>query len=647
MNFKKMTLDEKKALYTKAMWSYHNEKRQIITDKEFDKLEDLIREVEPTWEKLGKTGVRTFDRKLEVALTEFMPSLEKSYPEAVPKYLNRIKALYGLIMDKLDGTSLQLRCEDRKPYSLTTRGDGMLGRDVSYFIPALIETGRVPAGIDRDGTVVLRLEGVMKKETFASKWSVEVLGEKDGQDNARQLCNGVFLRKEPGPELADIDLKVLGVYGMNLKEGLEWAANNGFNVVLWESMNLNDYPETSSAAEVLTRFLNERRADGFYEIDGLVVTDEEFVLKYENADKPKGIWAFKVNADDSAQEVVVQDIEYAKTRTGKISIVARIPPTRMDGVVVERVTVHNAAWMMERNIGIGSVIKVLRSGGVIPKIVDVLEPGEFKAPPWPYKQVGRFYMVDGGIGSNAVSLDKDVAIAQIRFFVTTLGIELLAEKTIEKLYDVGLCSAADYINLVRSEPELRAKLLSSGLGDGQAANIIAELSRVLLQPINLKTLMVASGCMEGGIGSRKLSSLEDFGISMDALIAMSFNEIDNTVMQIDGWSDKTVEALKTGATRFVDWCAQVEGAITTDGSLPVKAKKAGALVGKKICFTGYRSQEQTDIIEAQGGEIAASFSGSTDVLLYKEDGKVSGKVAKAGDRAMTWEQFVQKFELSC
>lgn len=649
MNFKKMTLDEKKALYTKAMWAYHNEKRQIITDKEFDKLEDLIREEEPTWDKLGKTGVRTFDRKMEVTLTEFMPSLEKHYPDAIQKGLNRIDPKYSLVMDKLDGTALQLRCEDRKPYSLTTRGDGTLGRDVSYFIPALIETGRIPAEIDRDGTVVLRLEGVMKKETFAKKWSVEALGEKDGQDNARQLCNGVFLRKEPGPELADIDLKVLGVYGMNLVDGFIWASVNGFDIVNCETVDLTEESPEDIASEHLKEWLDERRAEGFYEIDGLVVTDVSFVLNYATADKPKAIWAFKVNADDQADEVVVQDIEYAKTRTGKISIVARIPPTRMDGVMVERVTVHNAAWMLERNIGIGSVIKVLRSGGVIPKIVDVLEPGEFKAPPWPYKQVGRFYMVDtptGGIGANAVAPDKDIAIAQIRFFVTTLGIELLAEKTIEKLYDVGLCGAADYIDLMRGgRDEMRAKLLSSGLGDGQAANIIAELARVLDDRINLKTLMVASGCMEGGIGSRKLSSLEEYGISMDALMTMSVLEIKDTIQQIDGWSDKTITALTAGMHRFNLWFMQVEDAIKTDGSLPVKAQKAGGLIGKKICFTGYRSQEQTDIIEAQGGEIAASFSGSTDVLLYKFDGKKSSKVEKAGERALTWEQFVQRFGL--
>jgi NAD-dependent DNA ligase len=232
--------------------------------------------------------------------------------------------------------------------------------------------------------------------------------------------------------------------------------------------------------------------------------------------------------------------------------------------------------------------------------------------------------------------------------VTTLGIELLAEKTIEKLYDVGLESAADYVLLLQADPaEVRAKLMSSGLGEGQTANIVAELSRVLNSQINLKMLMVASGCMDNGIGQRKLSSLEEAGISMDALITMSVAEIKEHVMAISGWEVKTVMALTAGVHRFLQWFVDVEDSLVTDGSLPVKAKKAGVLVGKKICFTGYRSQEQADIIEAQGGEIAASFSGSTDVLLYKEDGKVSGKVAKAGDRAMTWESFVQKFGISC
>lgn len=643
MNFKKMTLADKKALYEKAMWAYHNEQRQIITDKEFDKLEDLIREEDPTWDKLSKTGVRTFDRRLEVELKEFMPSLEKFYPEAIQKGLGRIDQNRAIVMDKLDGTSLQLRYKDGKPYSLTTRGDGTRGRDVSYFLPALIELKKIPEKIYSYANAVLRLEGVIKKATFDSKWSVAALGEKDGQDNARQLANGVFLRKEIGPELADIDLKVLGVYGKTIDEGLKWAENYGFDTVFWEYASI--YP-----AEYLSFYLKHRCSMSEYEMDGLVITDKDFVLTYDTADKPKKIWAFKVNEDDSAHEVEVLDIEYAKTRTGRISIVARIPPTPMDGVVVERVTVHNAAWMNERGIGPGAIIKVLRSGKVIPKIVDVVSPGEFKAPPWPYKMDGRFYVVaekNRGASSSA-EMGKDVAIAQIRFFVTTMGIQLLAEKTIEKLYDIGLVSVADYMNLMCQDIEgMRIKLCSAGLTDGQAFNIIEELIRALSSKNkpSLKKLMVASGCMEIGIGERKLTSLENAGISMDALLSMSDAEIEKHVMPIDGWQAKTVEALTVGIRRFEQWLESLQVRLTTDGSLPVKEKKSNVLAGKKICFTGYRSQEQSAIIESNGGEVAIEFSGSVDVLLYKVDGRISGKVAKAGDRAMTWEQFVEKYGL--
>lgn len=655
MNFKKMSLDEKKKLYQKAMYSYHNEKRQIITDREFDKLEDLIRAEEPTWETLGKTGVRTFDRKLEVKLTEFMPSLDKAYPDEADKFVrDRIAPEAAIQMDKLDGTSLQPRYLDNVPYSLTTRGDGELGRDVTYLIPALVEAKRIPERIDMPGSVVLRVEGVMKKKTFEEKWSVEALGEEDGQDNARQLCNGVFLRKEAGPEIPDIDLKVLGVYGMTIPEGLEWAQKQGFDVVNMVRSNL---PITHSEV-FLGELLNKRREEGEYEIDGLVVTDECFVLAYDDAKKPKDIWAFKVNDEENAHSVTVRDIEYSATRTGKISIVAVIPPTRMDGVIVERVTVHNAAWMLERGIGPGAVIKVLRSGGVIPKIVDVVSAGTFKAPPWPYRMEGRFYVIDKNVSDaiGAVTVQtipqKDIDIAQIRFFVTELGIELLAEKTIEKLHDIGLCSAADYILLMElADEEILAKFQSAGLGEGQSKNLLVELSKVLKSTINLKTLMVASGCMGSGIGKRKLSSIEDAEISMDEITDMAAEEIEKYVLPISGWQEKTVAELIAGVQRFNYWLHDIQNIrsvdpiLVIDGSLPTKVERSGILAGKKICFTGYRSPEQAAAIEAQGGEIAASFGSSTDVLLYKADGKASGKVAKAGERAMTWDQFVSKYGL--
>jgi DNA ligase (NAD+) len=323
---------------------------------------------------------------------------------------------------------------------------------------------------------------------------------------------------------------------------------------------------------------------------------------------------------------------------------------RLKGVIIRRATGFNARFIRDNVVGPGAILRLVRSGDVIPFIQEVIVPSVTGEPQMPECD---YVWTESGVDikvadSDDFSLNKDIAISQIRFFVTTLGIELLAEKTIEKLYDIGLTSAIEYIDLLRGErEEMRVKLLASGLGDGQAANIIEELLRVLNSTINLKTLMVASGCMEIGIGERKLSSLEDYGLSMDGLMIMSVAEIKDTLQQIDGWSDKTIVALTVGVHRFLQWFELVEDVITTDGSLPAKVKKFGALLGKKICFTGYRSKEQEAIILAQGGEIAGSFSGSTDFLLYRADGKLSGKIEKAGDRAMTWENFIQKFGISC
>lgn len=663
MNFKKMTLAERKKLYVKATKAYHNEQDLILTDPEFDALERTIQAEDPDWEPLSKTGVRTSDRRREVRLNQFMPSLEKAYPDTLPKFIKRINVKLLLIMDKLDGTSLQLRYRSGVPTQLTTRGDGISGRDVSYFIPALVEHGRIPATLRFNDAFDFRLEGVMKKTLFETKWSRAVLGEKKGAENARQLVNGVFLRNEPGPELADIDLKVLGVYGQNMSDGLGFAERAGFDVVHWEQ------PEfVADDLDHLFRLLAHRKQKSLYEIDGLVATYDDFVLHYENADKPKEIFAIKFNNEDEAFEVRVDDIEYAKTRLGRISIVACITPTRMDGVVVERVTVHNAAWMMEKNIGPGARIKVLRSGGVIPKIVGVVSPGKFKSPPWPYKMQGRYWILCGAEGEDLEHRDdRDVAVRSIRFFFTTLGIELLAEKTIDKLYEEGLTTVDDYIRLVQDGPQMKEVqtsaglfiktegdrtyieahrwLMRAGLGEQQAANVLTELRRVLRSTVNLKKLMVASGCFDAGIGERKLSSLEDAGISMRDLCNMKNAQIEERLITVKGWSDKTIALMTDGIPRFRAWYRPLKELLKIDGNLPEKPKyQGGKLTGKKFAWTGYRNPDQERKILANGGWIV-TFGGGVDVLFYSKDGRKSTKVEKAGDRAMLWEDFVKQYEI--
>lgn len=627
MNFKKMTLAERQKLYIKAKHAYYEKKTLILTDGEFDKLEDLLTAEVPDWDELHKTGVRTDDGRSEIELPQFMPSLDKAYPEQVPKFVKRFAHDRFTGMDKLDGTSLFLRYVKGMPTLLVTRGDGTKGRDISFLIPSLVKLKRIPAEIGEAGVFDVRIEAVMAKKMFSRNWSKKV-NPKYGADNARQLVNGAFLRKKASTVLGDIDLVVLGVYGMTIAHGLELADELGFmTVACFDNVRSSNFE----------KLLEERKASSKYEIDGMVFADPSVSLSYENAHKPKWIFAFKINNDADAYEVRILDIEYARTRLNRWSAVCVVNPTQMDGVVVERVTAHNAGWMMENGIGPGARIKVLRSGGVIPKIVGVVERAQFKEPPGAYEQRGRFLY--------ALDVDTAQQIRALHFFMTTLGIELLAEKTLEKLYEVGFTEARVYLALAghignRSAVYLKAgqQFTKAGLGEKQAENIFQELKRVLDSTITLKKLMVASGCFDAGMGERKLSQLEDAGISMRELGNMRSDEIATVIPQIKGFSQKTTLLIRDGVRSFRAWYKPIHGLLKIDGALPAKKATTGRLSGMKFTWTGYRAPDEEQTILANGGAIV-SFSAKTSVLFYKEGGKASTKVANAGDRAMTWQQF--------
>ncbi len=98
--------------YLLAKEKYYND-QPIMSDEEFDALEDKIRAYDPDWVELKKTGVKT--KKTEVVLEHFMPSLNKVYPEKVEAWLAKWQGP-KLVMDKLDGGSLQLTYKNGSPY---------------------------------------------------------------------------------------------------------------------------------------------------------------------------------------------------------------------------------------------------------------------------------------------------------------------------------------------------------------------------------------------------------------------------------------------------------------------------------------------------------------------------------------------------
>jgi DNA ligase (NAD+) len=603
-------LQKAKAHYKKAVVAYYN-KQPIMTDAEFDALEARIKKVDPFWADLSKTGAPVVDKKSKIELPYFMPSLSKFYPEDKGLALRVDGRKTNAVMAKLDGSSVMLTYKNGQPVSLITRGNGTVGGDISFHIKNLY----LPENSDGEKKQVFRCEAVMPRKVFEKKWASEF-------DNPRNMVNGLLNRKSYHPAFSDIDIVVLGQYGgFTIEEGLANADRLGLKTV--ETLIFKP------KLEKLTALLDEFRSKSKYDMDGLVIAPDKWQMNYTDADKPKDIFAFKVNDQENAASVKVKQIIWQLSGRGRLIPKIEIEPTEMDGVVVTYCTAHNAQWMQDRKIGPGAVVKVLRSGGVIPKIVDVVKAGKFQPPKQAYVMQGVHFVVN----SVSVSAEskQEMATRNLVKFVSELGIEFIASKTCANL-------AARNVDPVKLVQHWSAGLLlttlqnQGGLGDKQAEKVAAEFDRVFDNKLSMKKLMVASQTFGVGIGERKLAMLETAGLSMSDLTANRFTQED--LLAVKGFSEKTVDLLTRDLPKWQRFYFQVQKYLDLNGNLP-KEKKVikGKLSGEKISFTGYRDKAHEDAVVAAGGEVI-SFSKKTSILIFKTGGKASAKVQAAKDNGI-------------
>jgi DNA ligase (NAD+) len=280
-----------------------------------DKIEKALTGIDPSWKELKKVGSPV--KKAKIELPYFMPSLDKVYPEGVTAKFNTWNGAV-VVMPKLDGASVMAVYEKGKLTALYTRGNGIIGQNISHLIPFV----SLPTKIKGSGSLALRCEAIMQKKvfqrTFVGKFS-----------NPRNLVNGLLNRKADDVNISQIgliDFVVIGVYGQTMSDGLIFARNAGFDTV--------PYEKNKVSASYLKNELRKVKEDFIYEADGLVISkDVEFF--YENTDKPKWAIAYKENAEDVAQETKVIDVIWQESRFGILSPKVEVVPIDIDGVTVK------------------------------------------------------------------------------------------------------------------------------------------------------------------------------------------------------------------------------------------------------------------------------------------------------------------------
>ncbi len=347
-----------------------------------------------------------------------------------------------------------------------------------------------------------------------------------------------------------------------------------------------------------------------YEIDGLIIEINETkiwdVLGRDKKGNPKWAVAFKGSFEEIG-ETVCNDIEYNISKDGNVIPVAILEPIKLDGAIVSRVTLNNFTYMKEMGIGIGSKLKVKRSGFVIPLIVEVLDKKEPKMPDY------ECYL--NGVHLKTVHETDEQKKKKIFAFFNILGVENVSDKTFDLLFDSGFKTIKDILEMSKSD-----FLTLERFGD-RKAEIVYDAIQSKLKNVPLARLQHATGLFKF-LGSKKLALVEHFET------VPTINEL----LLIEGYSEISANNYLLGIVDF--WYFINDLPITWTRTKKIEAT-SNEFEGKSFVFTGYRNKEAELEIIKRGGSIASGVSRKTTFLVMAEKGSGSSKETKALELGVT------------
>ena len=269
--------------------------------------------------------------------------------------------------------------------------------------------------------LVLRGELIMKKKIFEEKY-------KNKFSNSRNLVAGIINKKTLDKELLkDIDFVIYEVIKPELKPSkqLELLEKNKLNTVKYE---INKDISNKYLSEIL---LNHRE-DYEYTIDGIVCTNDE-IYKRESKN-PDHAFAFKLVLSDQEAEAKVIDVLWTASKDGILKPRIKIEPIKIGNVNINYATGFNAKFIKDNKIGVGAIVRIIRSGDVIPYIKEVR------------KGVDEVLFPDEDYEWNETNVDiilknkkgnKEIELKQITKFFKDLNVEGLGEKNIKKIIESG------------------------------------------------------------------------------------------------------------------------------------------------------------------------------------------------------------------
>ena len=624
--------DELVNIINKANYEYYVLSNPSITDQEFDKYlrelidiekshPELVRDDSPTM-KIGGEVIDTFKK---IVHDKPMLSLSNVFNESeIIEFDNRIKKegfdpKYVCEL-KIDGLSVSLKYKNGKFISAATRGDGVIGEDITHNVKTIKS---IPLKLNKDIDIEVRGEIFMSKKVLEDLNKVRKEQGLSLFQNCRNAAAGsirqldsniarerkldAFIYHLPNPE--DFGIKTH-------LEALEFMKDLGFKVNSNNKM-VGDY---KGILDYISEKGNERDSLP-YDIDGVVIKVNSidmqdklgFTSKY-----PKWATAYKFPAQEVLTKLV--DIVLTVGRTGQITPNAVLEPVIVSGSTVRRATLHNEQYVKEKDLRIGDIVSIRKAGDVIPEVVNPIlsrrtgtEKEFIMSKNCP---ICNSDLVLSKTGIDYFCVNDECPkrnIESLIHFVSrkAMNIDGLGDRIIEDFYNMKIISEIkDIYNLKNKRKEL---IELEGFGEKSVTNLINAIEES--KNNSLEKLLFAIGI--SGIGEKTAK-----------VLSKKYSNIDNIM---NATYDELCEIKDIGpilAKNIVDYFNDSNNTnlIKDLRNIGINMKYIGNetkdndnFINKRFVVTGtlnnYGREEIKQIIENNGGFTSDSVSKKTDVVI--------------------------------
>jgi len=532
---------------------------------------------------------------------------------------------------KFDGASLNLVYEDGQLVQAITRGDGVIGEDVTQNAKTIQS---VPLRIDHLDKIEIRGEVVIFKDEFEK---INIERAKEGEAlfaNPRNAAAG-SLRQLDSKITAKRNLVFLpyGIGENSLEEPLLHK-----RMALVYSWGFREPPRRKTTAgfeaiEEVYEQMKEERDSYAMMLDGMVIKVDQIEAQQEmgyTVKVPRWAVAYKFPAVEKI--TTIKEIILQVGRSGAVTPVAVVEPTPIEGVVVERASLHNFDEIDRKDIRIGDKVIILRSGDVIPKIIKVLtheRDGSQQVYVRPKEcPVCASELLDEGALTKCQNLTCSARVVNAMIYFASkpcLNIDGLGDKIVEILYREGLI--ANVIDLFSLE--LDQLLALEGFKEKKSQKL-------------LDAIVGAKGCdcwrfinslgIEhiGEVGSKSLC--EHFG---NRFMEASEEEL----LAIDGFGVEMANSLLEFVRVNSEDIKTLEAILQPIEPAPKEEVVENPFKAKTVVLTGSMSESRGNIkmmLESLGAKVSGSVSKKTDYVIYGEDaGSKYDKAVSLGVETIT------------